>query len=66
MTFEYLKPFRTSGGQIVAMKALLTIHGNQYVEVHEDSRRFPAGELTPITQEQYQAYLENLEDMDEE
>ena len=27
LTFQYLQPFRTSGGNIVRMKALATIHG---------------------------------------
>ena len=56
MTFQYLRPFRTSGGQIVTMKALLTIHGNQYVEVNENSLRYKPKDLQLLTPEEMEEY----------
>ena len=56
LTFQYLQPFRTSGGQIVRMKAILTIHGNQYVEVNENSLRYKPKDLQLLTPEEIDEY----------
>ena len=56
LTLQYLQPFRTSGGQIVTMKALLTIHGNQYVEVNENSLRYKPKDLQLLTPEEMEEY----------
>ena len=56
LTFQYLQPFRTSGGQIVTMKALLTIHGNQYVEVNENSLRYKPKDLQLLTMREIAEY----------
>lgn len=58
MTFEYSKPFRTMDGDIVSMKALISIHGAQLVEVIENNRRYDPGTLTPLTAAEYQAHLD--------
>ena len=60
LTFQYLQPFRTSGGQIVTMKALLTIHGNQYVEVNENSLRYKPKDLQLLTPEEIAEYESEL------
>ncbi len=62
LKFEYLKPFRTSGGNIIRMKSLYTMHGLQYVE-DEQNKRYPASSVTPITDEEYQAHLDWLEEI---
>ena len=60
LTFQYLQPFRTSGGQIVTMKALLTIHCNQYVEVNENSLRYKPKDLQLLTPEEIAEYESEL------
>ena len=59
MTFQYLQPFRTSGGNIVRMKALCTIHGKQYL-VDESNSKHPAKELHLLTVEEIEAYQTEL------
>lgn len=48
LTFEHMKPFTTGNGSVVTMKALLTIHDEQFVEVYENSTRYKVTELTPV------------------
>ena len=60
MTFQYLQPFRTSAGQIVTMKAILTIHGKQYVEVNENSLRYKPKDLQLLTPEEIDEYESEL------
>lgn len=59
MTFEYLKPFRTLDGDIVTMKALVIMHTEQSVEVHQNSTRYAPAELTPISPSEYEEYMNN-------
>lgn len=59
MTFQYLKPFRTDVDDIVTMKALVTVCGEQYVEVHQNNTRYAPIELTPISQAEYEEYMSN-------
>ena len=47
--FEYNKEFATGSGYTITMKALVTIHGVQYVECHEDNHRYPAIALVPVS-----------------
>ena len=60
LTFQYLQPFRTSDGNIVRMKALLTIHGRQYL-VDESNSKHPAKELHLLTVEEIEAYQTELQ-----
>lgn len=53
MTFEYLKPFRTITGDIVTMKALITIYDKQWIEVNESKARYTPEQLVPISPEEY-------------
>ncbi|HOG05695.1 MAG TPA: hypothetical protein PK978_05610 [Paludibacter sp.] len=62
LRFEYLKPFRTSDGNFIRMRALVTIFGKQYVE-DESRKRHPADTVTPATEEEYQSHLDYLEEM---
>ena len=48
LKFNHLKAFTTDNGKIVTMKALLTIHGEQFVEVNENSTRYKSTELTAL------------------
>lgn len=57
LTFEYLKPFRSNSGNTIRMKALITMHGIQYVE-DEASISHLATELTPLTPEEYQEHMD--------
>lgn len=66
LTFQYLKPFRTSAGNIVTMKALITMHGVQYVEIHEDEHRYPVSELHELTPEEATDYYQNINNKTEE
>ena len=59
LIFQYLQPFRTSDGNIVRMKALLTIHGRQYL-VDESNIKHPAKELHLLTVEEIEAYQTEL------
>ena len=59
LTFQYLQPFRTSGGNIVRMKALDTIHGKQYL-MDESNSKHPAEELHLLTVEEIEAYQAEL------
>ena len=59
LTFQYLQPFRTSGGNIVRMKALDTIHGKQYL-VDESNSKHPANELHLLTVEEIESYQTEL------
>ena len=60
LIFQYLQPFRTSGGNIVRMKALDTIHGKQYL-VDESNTKYPAKELHLLTVEEIEAYQIELQ-----
>lgn len=59
MTFQYCQPFRTTDGDIVTMKALVTMHGEQAVEVHENNLRYAPAQLVPISTEEYEEYMNN-------
>lgn len=63
MKFEYNKPFKTIDNEIVTMKSRVLIHDVELIEVHENKRRYTTDQLTPISQEEYQAYY--FDDMDE-
>ena len=60
LIFQYLQPFRTSGGNIVRMKALETIHGKQYL-VDESNIKHSAKELHLLTVEEIEAYQTELQ-----
>ena len=59
MIFQYIQPFRTSGGNIVRMKALENIHGKQYL-VDESNIKHPAKELHLLTVEEIEDYQTEL------
>ena len=48
LKFNHLKAFVTANGKTVTMKALLTIHGEQFVEVNENNTRYKSTELTAL------------------
>jgi len=48
LSFIHQKEFSTPGGKIVRMKALVTIHGIQFVECYENDHRYPATEIQEI------------------
>lgn len=48
LKFNHLKAFVTANGKTVTMKALLTIHGEQFVEVNENSTRYKPTEITEV------------------
>ena len=48
LTLIHKKEFATKTGRIITMKALVTIHGKQYVECYEDGNRYEAKELTEV------------------
>ena len=48
LTFTHKKEFTTGDGSVVTMKALLTILGDQFIEVYENSKRYRANELTEV------------------
>lgn len=48
LTFIHRKEFTIGDGNILTMKALLTIHGEQYVEVYENDKRYKATELIEV------------------
>lgn len=48
LKFQNNKKFIDLQGNVVSMKALLTIHKEQFVEVYENNNRYKANELTEI------------------
>lgn len=56
MEFEPNKPFRTDRGEVITMKALVTIIS---VRCNENQTEYKPDQLTPMTQEEYQAYMDN-------
>jgi len=59
MIFTHLVPFRTPTGTIITMKALFTINGQQFVECYETTQRYKPDQLTDVTNQEYQEYLDN-------
>ena len=59
MIFTHLVPFRTPTDTIVTMKALLTINDQQFVECYENNQRYKPDQLTDVTKQEYQEYLDN-------
>jgi hypothetical protein len=58
MEFEPNKPFRTHKGEVITMKALVTIIS---VRVNENQTEYKPDQLTPMTQQEYEEYLDNNE-----
>jgi hypothetical protein len=48
MKYEHKKQLIAPDGTTVHMKSLYTIHGKQFVEVYETSKRFEVNELKEI------------------
>ena len=48
MKYEHMKQFYDENGIVVYMKSLLTIHGEQYIEVYGSERRYKINELTEV------------------
>lgn len=48
MKFEHLKQFGTPTGATITMKALVTIHDEEFVECYEDNTRHKASELIRV------------------
>ena len=48
LTFIHQKEFVTGSGKQISMKALVTIHGVQFVECYENDQRYSATELQEI------------------
>jgi len=59
MTFTHQQPFRTTHGDIVTMKALVTVHEVQHVECYETKEKYRPVDLAPMTPEEYQVHLNN-------
>ena len=59
MKFNHEAPFRNPAGDVVTMKAKVTMHGVEHIECYEDLERYRPEELKPMTPEEYQAYLTN-------
>jgi hypothetical protein len=47
--FVHRKEFATGSGLTITMKALVTIHGVQYVECYEDNMRYPVSQLVAVS-----------------
>ena len=60
MTFQHKQPFRTTSGQIVTMKALVTIRDKQFVEVNENSLRYKPKDLQLLTPDEIAQYESEL------
>ena len=48
MKYEHMKQFYDSNGLVVYMKSLLTIHGEQFIEVFGSEKRYKINELTEV------------------
>lgn len=50
ITFEHNKQFhfKKNSGEIITMKALVTIHDTQFVECYESNQRYPAESLCEV------------------
>ena len=48
LIFEHLKPYAINTGSVVTMKALITVHGKQFIEVYENSTLYKPIELTAV------------------
>ena len=62
MKFEHLKPLMHTSGTIIRMKALVTIHGLEYVDCHDSGKRYPAKELRELTPEELNEYNDQQTD----
>jgi len=58
MKFTFGKPFGTSTGKVVTMKSLVTINGVVHVETQQDKKIYFPETLIPISQREYNLYLE--------
>lgn len=65
------KPFLTSTGEVVTMKAVTTICDKvsmqvqeQYIEVHQHNGKYYKGELTPMSADEYNNHLAQLANED--
>lgn len=61
MELEYGKPFRNQHGEVVTMKSIRTIHDRVDIQVNENKTNYLPADLTPITHEEYQDYLDDEE-----
>jgi hypothetical protein len=48
MEFIHEKEFVTNSGEIITMKALVTIHGQQFIECYENNIRYKVEELQEL------------------
>lgn len=53
------QPFRTPQGDVITAKALVAIHGTQHLQCYESKDKHDPETLTPMTPEEYEAYLDN-------
>ena len=59
MKFNHEAPFRNPAGDVITMKAKVTMHGVVHIECYENSERYRPEDLKPMTPEEYQAYQTN-------
>jgi len=57
MKFNHKQPFLTPKGDVITMKALLTIYGVVYVATYKDDKPYCPATLTPMRKKEYEAYL---------
>jgi len=59
MEFQYKKPFRDKQNNVVTMRSKRTVHNKVDIQVNENSKNYLPENLKPMTDQEYQAYLEN-------
>ena len=47
MDFKHQAPFITAKGEVITMKALVTMSGVQHVECYEDNGKYNPATITP-------------------
>ena len=57
--FPFRQPFRDNNGDVVVKKSETTIFKVTTIQVVENNRDYKPEELTPISSEEYQQYLQN-------
>lgn len=57
--FPFRQPFRDNNGDVVVKKSETTIFKVTTIQVVENNRDYKPEELTPISNEEYQQYLQN-------
>lgn len=59
--FPFNQPFRDESGMVLIKKSETTIHGTTTIQVHENTTNYRPDQLRPMSQQEYETYLDSPE-----